>query len=193
MGSDLEYNRVLNFSMHLTTIYPLGDDHPVIGEGCFIAPTATVIGRVSMGKNSSLWFHSVARGDVNSITIGENSNIQDLCMLHVDAQNPLIIEAGVSVGHNVVLHGCRIGAGTLVGMGAIVMDGVEVGTNCLIAAGALLPPGKKYPAGSLIKGSPARAERSLTVEELNRYGNHYKSYLKYKDQYLNDKSFQKTL
>ncbi len=170
--------------MSKNKIYTLDKMIPTLGKECFIAPTAVVLGDVHLGDHVSIWFHTVLRGDVNSITVGNNVNIQDLSMLHVDEDAPLMIEDNVSIGHKVLLHGCHIGASTLVGMGAIVMDGVEVGENCLVAAGSLLPPGKKYPPGSMIMGSPARVVRSLTDQEQQQYGNHYALYFEYKKRYL---------
>jgi gamma-carbonic anhydrase len=157
---------------------------PQLGQGVFIADGAKIIGRAALQDHVNIWFNTVVRADVNFIEIGKNSNIQDLCMLHVTEENSLIIGENTSLGHSVVLHGCRIGKGCLIGMGAIILDGAEIGDNCLVAAGSLVSPGKKFPAGSLIKGRPATVERSLRPEELEKVANHYKSYLSYKEQYL---------
>jgi carbonic anhydrase/acetyltransferase-like protein (isoleucine patch superfamily) len=156
---------------------------PVLGKDCFLAPGVKVIGQVQLGSHVNIWFNSIVRGDVAPITIGENTNIQDLSMLHVTEEHALTIGKNVSVGHHVVLHGASIGEGCLIGMGCIIMDGVVVGNDCLVAAGSLLPPGKVYPDGVLIKGSPAKVERLLTLEEKNRVSRHYLSYLTYTDQY----------
>jgi carbonic anhydrase/acetyltransferase-like protein (isoleucine patch superfamily) len=140
---------------------------PQLASQVWLAPGSTVIGEVSIGRGSSIWFQSVVRGDVFPITIGERTNIQDLTMIHVTGGKfATTVGDDVTVGHRVILHGCRIGSRCLVGMGAIVMDDVTVGDNCIIGAGALLPPGKKYPSGVLIKGSPAKVARELTPEEL---------------------------
>jgi carbonic anhydrase/acetyltransferase-like protein (isoleucine patch superfamily) len=160
------------------------DFEPIRGEGVFAAPGAKIIGRADLGNHVSIWFNSVIRADVNFIKIGKNSNIQDLCMLHVTEQNSLTIGENTSLGHSVILHGCKIGNGCLIGMGAIILDGAEIGDNCLVAAGAMVTPGKKFPAGSMIKGRPAVFERPLSLEEIERVSGHYKSYLIYKDQYL---------
>ncbi|EQC45517.1 gamma carbonic anhydrase family protein [Bacteriovorax sp. Seq25_V] len=165
------------------TLYTYKNIAPKIEDGCFVADSADVIGKVFMGKNSNLWFQVVARGDVNEIHIGENTNIQDLSMLHVIDELPLIIGKNVSVGHKVTLHACTIGDGCLIGMGATVLDGAEIGENSLVAAGSVVPPGKKYPAGSFIIGAPAIVRRPLTSEEIDRYSNHYKSYLITKEEY----------
>ncbi len=158
--------------------------HPTIGERVFIADGAKIIGRVSLGDNSNIWFNTVIRGDVNFIKIGTNSNVQDLCMLHVTELNSLTIGDNTSLGHSVVLHGCKIGNGCLIGMGAIILDGAEVGDECLVAAGALVTPGKKFPAGSLIKGRPAVVERILSDDERKKISNHFEAYLGYKEEYL---------
>lgn len=157
---------------------------PSLGERVFIADGAKIIGRALLGDHVSIWFNTVIRADVNTIQIGKNTNVQDLCMFHVTELNDLTIGDNTSFGHSVVLHGCKIGNGCLIGMGAIILDGAEIGDNCLVAAGSLVSPGKKFPSGSLIKGRPATVERSLSSEEINKISNHYKSYLNYKDQYL---------
>jgi carbonic anhydrase/acetyltransferase-like protein (isoleucine patch superfamily) len=126
----------------------------------------------------------VVRADVNFIKIGKNTNIQDLCMLHVTELNSLTIGENTSLGHSVVLHGCKIGNGCLIGMGAIILDGAEIGDHSLVAAGSLVSPGKKFPPGSLIKGRPAQVERALNPDELKKVSNHFESYLAYKEQYL---------
>lgn len=157
---------------------------PVIEKGAYLSPSAEIIGRVHLMSNASVWFNSVIRGDVNQIKIGKNVNVQDLSMLHVTEENALEIGANTSLGHSVILHGCKIGKGCLIGMGTLILDGAEIGDNCLVAAGSLISPGKKFPAGSFIKGRPAKVERSLTPEEIKKVSEHYKSYLIYKDQYL---------
>lgn len=157
---------------------------PQIGERVFVADGARVIGRAELGDHVNIWFNSVVRADVNFVRIGKNTNIQDLCMLHVTEENALTIGSNTSLGHSVILHGCKIGNGCLIGMGAIVLDGAEIGDNCLVAAGSLISPNKKFPPGSMIKGRPAVVERPLTAEEIQRVSQHYKSYLTYKEQYL---------
>lgn len=167
-------------------LYEFKGLRPKLGEGCFIAPSAQVIGDVELGDHTNLWFNVVARGDINSIKIGKNCNIQDLTMLHVIESTPLIIGDNVSVGHNAILHACTIGSSTLIGMGAIVLDGAHIGENCVVAAGSVVPPGKKYPNGSMIMGNPATVKRELREEELLAYGNHYLSYIENKNDFLKD-------
>lgn len=158
--------------------------NPQLGEGVYISPGAVVIGAVKLGNHSSVWFNSVARGDVNEIIVGENTNIQDLSMLHVTEENGLYIGKNVTVGHNVTLHACTVADHCLIGMGAVVLDGSSIGENSLVAAGSVVPPNKKFPGGVLIRGNPGVVIRDLRPEELDQYGNHYKSYVNYKNQYL---------
>jgi carbonic anhydrase/acetyltransferase-like protein (isoleucine patch superfamily) len=141
---------------------------PVLGGDVFVAPTATVLGHVHLGHEASVWYGSVLRGDVGTIRIGARTNIQDSCVVHITGGvHDTHIGDEVTVGHRVILHGCRIASRVLVGMGAVVMDGVEVGEHCLIGAGALLPPGKKIPPGSMVMGAPGKVVRSLSEQEIN--------------------------
>jgi len=128
---------------------------------CWIADSASVIGRVRLKSHASVWFGSVLRGDNEWIELGERSQIQDNSTLHTDPGFPLTIGADCVIGHNVVLHGCTIASNSLVGMGAIMLNGARIGRNCLVGAGALITEGKEFPDNSLIVGSPARAVRSL--------------------------------
>ena len=147
-------------------IYTLGERKVVIhGDGCFIADTATVIGSVILHRQASVWYNAVVRGDNDTITIGERSNIQDAAVLHVDPGVPLTLGKNVSVGHMAMLHGCTVGDETLVGIGAIIMNRAVVGRRCIVAAGALIPEGKTFPDGVLIVGVPAKVVRELTPEE----------------------------
>ncbi len=157
---------------------------PCLGEKVYLAPGVQLIGRAFLADHVSLWHNVVVRADVNAITIGENTNIQDLSMLHVTEMNGLKIGKNVSLGHHVVLHGCTIEDSCLIGMGAIVLDGAVIGENSVVAAGTLVPPGKVFPPRSMIMGNPAKLTRSLTEAEAQGYGNHYRAYIAYKDQYL---------
>ena len=165
-------------------LLPYLDFVPELGERIFIADGAKVIGRAVLGDHVNVWFNTVIRADVNTITIGKNTNVQDLCMFHVTELNGVSVGENTSFGHGVVLHGCRIGNGCLIGMGAIILDAAEIGDNCLVAAGSLISPGKKFPPGSMIKGRPAVVERPLTPEEIQKISHHYEAYINYKDQYL---------
>lgn len=139
---------------------------PKIPASAWIAPSADVLGDVTLGEHVSIWFSTVVRGDVHWIRIGDYTNVQDGSVLHVtNGKFPLTIGAKVTIGHKALLHGCTVGNNCLIGMGAILLDGVEVGAGSVVAAGALLPPGKKYPPGSLILGAPAKAVRQLSPAE----------------------------
>jgi carbonic anhydrase/acetyltransferase-like protein (isoleucine patch superfamily) len=138
---------------------------PSIDSTAFIAANASVIGKVSVGAQSSIWFNSVVRADINAISIGRRTNVQDHCVLHVADHNDLRIGDEVSCGHRSTLHACLIHSRVLVGMGAIVMDECDIGSETIIAAGALVTKGAKIPDGSLVMGAPARVVRSTTAEE----------------------------
>jgi gamma-carbonic anhydrase len=158
-------------------ILPFEDKTPRLGERVFVAPDAVVLGEVSLGAESSVWYGSVIRGDVHSITIGDRTNIQDRCVVHVtSSSHPTVIGDRVTVGHAAVVHGCRVADECLIGIGAIILDGVEVLEGSVVAAGSLLPPGRHYPGGSLIVGSPAEVKRQLTADErawILRSAEHY--------------------
>ena len=132
----------------------------------WIAPTASVTGHVTLKKNVSIWFGAVVRGDVETIEIGENTNIQDGSVLHADPGYPLSIGSDVTVGHMVMLHGCEIGSNSLIGIGAVVLNGAKIGRNCLIGARALITEGKEIPDGSLVVGAPGRVVRTLSEYEI---------------------------
>lgn len=149
-------------------IYALGDQAPVIDPDTWIAETAVLIGRVRLLAGASVWFGAVLRGDVEEIVVGEGSNVQEGCTLHTDFGYPLTIGRDCTIGHNVILHGCTIGDGSLVGMGAAVLNGARIGRGCLIGAGALVTEGKEIPDGSLVMGSPGRVVRSLDAAAAER-------------------------
>jgi carbonic anhydrase/acetyltransferase-like protein (isoleucine patch superfamily) len=173
------------------SIYSYKEFSPKFGKDCFVAESADIIGRVSLGDHANIWFGTVIRGDVNEIVIGENTNVQDLCMLHVTAEGPLHIGKNISIGHSVTLHACRIGDGCLLGMGSIILDGAVIGKNSLVAAGTVVPPGKEFPEGVLLMGSPAKIVRYLRPEEIERFSNHYKSYITYKAEFRDPQLFRK--
>ena len=173
-------------------IYSYKNLRPHYNTSNFLADNCAIIGEVLMGENANVWFQTVVRGDVNSIEIGENTNIQDLCMLHVTEKSPLKIGKNTSVGHSVTLHGCSVGDGCLIGMGATLLDDCEIGEMSLVAAGSVVTPRKKFPPKSMIMGSPARVVRELTEEEVRFVSNHYKSYLSYAREF-NDPEIVKRL
>ncbi|MBR3749649.1 MAG: gamma carbonic anhydrase family protein [Firmicutes bacterium] len=139
---------------------------PQTGQAAFVAENAAITGDVTLGKDSSVWFSAVIRGDGPHIEIGERSNIQDGCVLHADPGYPLMVGSRVTIGHGAILHGCTVGDGSLIGMGAIVLNGAKIGKNCIVGAGALVTGGKEFEDGMLILGSPAKAVRRLTPVEI---------------------------
>jgi len=147
-------------------IRPIRGKTPRLGDGAWVADSAVVIGDVVLGARASIWYGAVVRGDVEKIRIGADTNIQDNSVIHVDSSGfSTIIGDGVTVGHRVVLHGCHVGSGALIGIGAIVMNGAEIGEGALIGAGSLVTEGVKIPAGMLALGSPCKVKRPLTDEE----------------------------
>ncbi len=143
-----------------------GDTVQTEGGDYWIAPNAAVIGKVRLKKNASVWFSATLRGDNDWITIGENTQIQDGCVLHTDPGHPLSVGDDCTVGHMAMLHGCAIGDGSLVGVGAIVLNGARIGRNCLIGAKALITEGKEFPDGSVIMGAPAKAVKEVSKAHL---------------------------
>ena len=138
---------------------------PTIDPEAFIAEGAVIRGDVRIERDASIWYNAVLRGDVDSIAVGEGSNIQDGCVVHVDRGCPVRIGRNVTVGHGAIVHGCTIGDGSLIGMGAIILNGAVIGEGCIVGAGALVTQGKHIPAGTLVVGSPARTVRAVTPEE----------------------------
>ena len=147
-------------------IYRLGQWIPECHEDTWVAENASVIGRVKLAAGVSIWFNAFLRGDGDDIVIGENSNIQDGSVLHVDPGSPLNVGPNVTVGHQVMLHGCTIGEGSLIGINAVVLNGAKIGKGCLIGANALIPEGKEIPDGSLVMGSPGKVVRTLSEEQM---------------------------
>jgi carbonic anhydrase/acetyltransferase-like protein (isoleucine patch superfamily) len=149
-------------------LYSLGERHPALGLEVWIAPNATIIGDVRLGDHSSIWWNAVLRGDNDTISIGANSNIQDGSVLHTDAGIPLIVGAGVTVGHLVMLHGCTIGDDSLIGIKTVILNKAVIGRHCIIGANSLIPEGKVIPDRSLVMGSPGKVVRELTDAEVAR-------------------------
>jgi carbonic anhydrase/acetyltransferase-like protein (isoleucine patch superfamily) len=146
-------------------VYELDGVAPRMGKDAWVADSAQVMGNVELEADVSVWFGTVIRGDTEVIHIGRGSNIQDLSVLHADIGKPLTIGENVTVGHKVMLHGCTIGDGSLIGIGAIVLNGAKIGKGCIVGAGALVTESKEFPDGSMIIGSPAKAVRELTAEQ----------------------------
>jgi carbonic anhydrase/acetyltransferase-like protein (isoleucine patch superfamily) len=148
--------------------YSLGDQKVVCKGDYWIAPNAIVTGSVVLENNASVWFSCVVRADNDTITIGENSQLQDGCILHVDPGFPITLGRNVSVGHMAMLHGCTVGDGSLIGIKAVILNGAKIGKNCLIGANALVAEGKEIPDGSLVIGSPGKVVRQLSEQEIAR-------------------------
>jgi carbonic anhydrase/acetyltransferase-like protein (isoleucine patch superfamily) len=147
-------------------LYQLDSHTPEVAESAWIADNAQVMGAVHLAANASVWFGVTVRGDTETISIGEGSNIQDGSVLHADVGKPLTVGKNVTVGHMVMLHGCTIGDESLIGIGAVVLNGAKIGKNCLVGAGSLVTEGKEFPDGSMIMGSPAKVVRELTPEQI---------------------------
>lgn len=157
-------------------LYELDGRSPVVHASAWVADSAEVMGDVFLGENATVWFGAVLRGDCETIRVGKNSNVQDLSVLHVDPGVPLTIGDNVTIGHQVMLHGCTIGDNTLIGIQAVVLNGAKIGRNCIVGAGSVVTEGKEFPDNSLIIGSPARVIRVLDdVSSANqrRIADHY--------------------
>ena len=165
--------------------YSLGERKVITRGDYWIADNATVIGSVVLENNASIWFNAVVRADNDTITIGENSQVQDGAVLHADPGFPLTIGRNVTVGHMVMLHGCTIGDGCLIGIKSLIMNGAVIGKNCLVGANSLIAEGKTIPDGSLVLGSPGRVVRQLSVDEIARVNgtaDHYvENFRRYRD------------
>jgi carbonic anhydrase/acetyltransferase-like protein (isoleucine patch superfamily) len=169
-------------------IYQLGDKKPVIPESCYIADTAVIIGDVRLGERVSVLFGAVLRGDNEPITIGDDSNVQENSVLHTDPGSPITIGKGVTIGHQVMLHGCSVGDGALVGVAAVVLNNSVIGKQSLVGAGAVVTEGKTFPDRAVIFGSPAKAAREVSEDNVERLrvsaesyvrrGSYYKANLK---------------
>jgi len=157
-------------------LYQLEDRSPQLAEGAWVADSAQVMGNVVLEQDASVWFGAVLRGDNEELRVGPGSNIQDGSVVHSDLGYPVKIGAGVTIGHQVVLHGCTIGDNSLIGIQAVVLNGAKIGRDCLVGAGALVTEGKEFPDGSLIVGAPAKAVRQLSAEQIEgmrRGAQHY--------------------
>lgn len=168
-------------------LYELDGTAPRVADTAWVADNAQVIGNVVLGEDSSVWFGVTVRGDTETITIGRGSNIQDGSVLHADVGLPLTIGENVTVGHQVMLHGCTIGDGSLIGIGAVVLNGAKIGKHCLVGAGSLVTEGKEFADGTMILGSPARVAKTLTPEQIEGLRMSAKHYVE------NAASYRKTL
>ena len=157
-------------------LYRIGDDAPRLGEGAWVADSATVLGRVELGEGANVWYGAVLRGDNEWITLGPRTNIQDGSVLHTDMGFPLTLGADVTVGHQVMMHGCTVGENTLIGIQAVVMNGAKIGRNSIVGAGSVITEGKEFPENSLIIGAPARVIRTLDAEQAAKQARPAQSY-----------------
>lgn len=162
--------------------------HPQIHPSAFIADSAQIIGDVHVGEQASVWFGTVARGDMYYIRIGDRTNVQDNCVLHTRiGELPTILEDEVTIGHGVTLHGCYVEHGSLIGIGSILLDDVRIGAQSLVAAGSLVSPGTVIPPRSLVMGMPARVKRPLTEEEVRGLARNWQNYVEYSRYYLTER------
>lgn len=167
------------------------DKRPKIHESAYIADNVTIIGDVEIGAESSVWFGSILRGDVNFIRIGERTNVQDGTIIHVSREtHSTVLEDEITVGHRATLHGCYVETGCLIGIGAIILDGARVGRNSLVAAGSLLTPNTQIPPRSLVMGSPAKVKRGLTEAEVEDLGKLWRNYVSLSRIYQNQTSIE---
>ena len=155
-------------------------------DSIVICPGAQVFGDVELGENVSVWHGAVIRGDTDSITIGDNSNVQDNCVVHCTRGFPVVIGKNVSVGHGAVVHGCRLDDNVLIGMNATVLNGAHISKNCIVGAGAVVSEGKEFPEGSLILGVPAKVVKQLSPEQIQLIQNNGDNYVKLSKQYKED-------
>ena len=172
----------------MQNIFPLPDKPPQIDPSAWIAPTACIIGQVTLGADCSIWFNCVLRADINQIIIGTATNIQDGCLMHVTKDLGLSVGDRVTVGHGAILHGCKIDSDCLIGMGATLLDGCEIGDNCIIGAGALVKEGQHIPSGSLAVGNTARISRTLSDEDISTIQSYAALYVDLQARYTADGS-----
>lgn len=164
-------------------LFAFKEHRPVVHETAYVAPTATVIGRVELGAHVSIWFNAVLRGDINSISVGKETNIQDGCILHVTNVHSVNLGEQITVGHGVILHGSTVESHCLIGMGSVLLDGSVIGEGSIVAAGAIVSPGASIPANSLVMGVPGKVVRKVREEDWQRLGAGWKNYIDYAQTY----------
>ncbi|MDX2104844.1 MAG: gamma carbonic anhydrase family protein [Candidatus Melainabacteria bacterium] len=163
---------------------------PQIDSSVYIAPTATIIGRATIGTESSVWFNTIVRADINTIEIGSQTNIQDSCVLHVTNQFKVKIKDRVTIGHGAILHGCTVESDCLIAMGAIILDGAIIKSGSMVAAGSVVAPGTVIPPQSLVMGTPGKVVRTLNDDDKARMKRNWQNYIGYARTYLDPKSVQ---
>lgn len=166
--------------------YLLGEKAPQVAEGVFVAPNATIIGQVTIDAEASVWFGAVIRGDVDRISIGSGTNVQDCAVIHCDEGFPTSVGREVTIGHSCIIHGCSIGDNCLIGMGSTILNGAKIGENCLVGAGSLITEGKEFPPGSVIMGRPARVVREVGEAELAMLRRGAENYRRNSQRYLRE-------
>lgn len=167
-------------------IYNLGNQQAKISDNVFVAPNASVIGDVCLMPESSVWFGAVIRGDIERITVGRGSNVQDGTVMHTDPDNPCLLGDYVTIGHMAMLHGCHVGDGSLIGIGATLMNGSIIGKNCIVGAHTLVTEGKSYPDGVLIMGTPGKVVRELKDDDFERMRANADRYVARAQRYLKE-------
>ncbi|MBU6451552.1 MAG: gamma carbonic anhydrase family protein [Cyanobacteria bacterium REEB67] len=167
----------------MTTLYKFMDRAPSVHASAFIAPTACLVGDVRVKSDASIWFHTVIRADINTVSIGQSTNIQDGCLMHVTNNHPLVVGDRVTVGHGAILHGATIEADCLIGMGAIVLDGAMVGAHSVVAAGSIVAPGTQVPPGSLVMGVPGKVVREATSKDREMIDRGWQNYVGYRQSF----------
>lgn len=173
--------------------YALGSKRPRIHPSVLVAPTATIIGAVTVGENTSIWPGAVLRGDYGRIRIGANCSIQDNVVVHCSGENPGVVGNGVTVAHNAIIHACSIGDECLIGAGAIIFDGATVGKHSIIGVGSVVLEGRKIPARSVAVGVPAKVSRSATEADVKMIVASYRAYVKMAERYKKTRAFQRVL
>jgi carbonic anhydrase/acetyltransferase-like protein (isoleucine patch superfamily) len=176
VGAQQHARDVIKKNKFTMAIYELDGIQPTLGQGAWVADSADVMGNVVLHEGANIWFGAVLRGDNEVMTIGKNSNVQDGSVLHSDPGAPLSLGEGVTVGHQVMLHGCTIGDGSLIGIQSVVLNHAKIGKNCIVGAGSVVTEGKEFPDNSLIIGSPAKVVRTLDeaqVKKINAIAQHY--------------------
>ena len=172
-------------------IYQFNGKKPKIAPGCFIAPSADIIGDVEIGAGSSVWFSAAIRGDINAIRIGKNVSIQDGCVLHTEKECSVDIGDNVVVGHRAIIHSARIGANTMIGMGAIILSGASIGKDCIVGAGSVVTEGTFINDGSVVMGIPGKAVKQTTPVHQERVAENVKGYSRLNEAYLKEAEFKK--
>ncbi len=164
-------------------LFPYQQNQPKIDPSVFVAPTASIIGRVELAARVSIWFNTVIRADINSISVGKETNIQDSCVLHVTNVHPVVLGERITVGHGAILHGCKVEDDCMISMGAILLDGVVVGRGSLVAAGAVVAPNTQIPPNSLVMGIPGKVVRTLSAADQSRISEGWQHYVEYAEIY----------